>query len=738
MLPNARINFYLGVKAAIGVNSAAMKSPFQISLSVASLILLPICAPAALQIKVAEQFARYDANQDGKLSPEEVKAAPWAALLEGADADGDKFLTTDEIYDQLGRASAEQLRAAVPSDEEVERRFKAGDKNQDGQLSAEELGKLSWLLRMDRNDDGLVSWPEIKRSLAKLPPPTSPEAVASAPPPPFPVPVPDLKSPRILRPAEHQIGRRIALDASWKHDPKAKVTVLALVSTTCPVSKRYVPELQRLAKTFSAQGVEFHFLTTTKTEDPTSLNLPGQVHAGENATLLAALGATCSTDTFVLDAAQTLVYRGAIDDQYGLGYSKPEPSQRYLVTALQALLSQQEIIHAATEAPGCALEVKPMEEPTDAITYHNRVSRIIQANCLECHHQGGVAPFALETLDQVKAKAGMIRKVISSGAMPPWMAEPLPKAAHSLWERDRSLVSADRAALLAWLDHGKPEGAAAEAPLPRSPHKEWMIGTPEVVYQIPQPIAIKAEGIMPYQNVTVETLLKEDRWVQAWEVQPSAREVVHHVLVFVKPPDGKKKSHGDAYLAAFVPGNNYVSYPPGYGKYLPAGSRLRFQIHYTPNGTATTDQVKVGLKFTQGPAAHVVEVIPVAQPKLRIPAGAANHAESATTPVPVAVELLGFMPHMHVRGKSFRYDITLPTGETQNLLNIPRYDFNWQIAYRYQNPPILPAGSKIKAIGWYDNSTGNPANPDATRTVTWGEQTTDEMMIGYVEYALVK
>ena len=694
--------------------------------------------PAAQQIKVGEQFAQYDANHDGKLSPEEVKAAPYAAMLAGADANGDQQLTLGEIYDHLGRSSAEKLRTAIPTDEQLEQDFKAGDKNQDGQLSAEELGKLNWLLKLDRNDDGLVSWPEIKLAMSKLPAPAPKETFPATPPPPFNVPEPDLKAPRILRPAEHRIGRRIPLESSWKHDPQAKATVLALVSTTCPISKRYVPELIRLAQKFSAEGVEFHFLTTTKTEDPATLNLPGQIHPGENQSMLAALGATCSTDVFVLDAAQTLVYRGAIDDQYGLGYNKPEATQHYLTQALEALLAKTEISTPATEAPGCALDVAPVAASTTGETYHNRISRIIQTNCLECHQQGGVAPFQLETLDQVKAKAGMIRKVVEKGTMPPWMAAPVANATHSIWAGDRSLMAEDRTALLNWLSNGKPEGVASEAPLPRQPHQEWMIGTPDTIYQIPQPIAVKAEGVMPYQNVTIETNLTEDKWVQSWEVQPTAREVVHHVLVFVKSPQGKKQPGRDEYLAAFVPGHNHITYPRGYGKYLPAGSRLRFQIHYTPNGTATSDQVRVGMKFNPGKPDHVVEVIPIAQSKLRIPPGASHHAESATVPVPAPVELLGFMPHLHLRGKAFRYDVTLPSGETQNLIDIPHYDFNWQLAYRYQYPPILPSGSKIRAIGWYDNSAANPANPDATKLVTWGDQTTDEMMIGYVEYALAK
>jgi hypothetical protein len=376
------------------------------------------------------------------------------------------------------------------------------------------------------------------------------------------------------------------------------------------------------------------------------------------------------------------------------------------------------------------------------ITYHNRISRIVQAHCVECHRAGGVAPFRLETYDDVVAHAGMIRKVVEKGTMPPWFAAPAAEGTPSPWANDRTVPAADKADLLGWLKSERPKGDAADAPLSRAYADGWLIGKPDAVFEFPTPVAVKASGTMPYQTVTVATKLTEDRWVKAVEVRPSAREVVHHVLVFVRPPgkdDADDRRDGAAeerkgFFAVYVPGQSVLSYPDGFAKRLPRGSLLRFQMHYTPNGTATEDRTRIGLVFAELPPQFEVKVAGIVNPKLSIPPGADNHPEPAALRVPTTVTALGFLPHMHVRGKAFRYEITPPGGKTETVLDIPRYDFNWQLYYRLAEPRPLPPGTVVKATGWYDNSTKNPANPDATKTVRWGPQTTDEMMLGYLEY----
>ncbi len=716
-----------------------------------ALLLFPLAVLHAAEPRAAgwldARFAAMDADHDGKLSTAE--AAPLAALLGGADADKDSFITLDEVKAHLARETGKKLRDSVKSLADMEERFKQLDKNGDGTLDAEERKSVSWLMYLDTDQDGKLTLDEARKALAKFTggnggtPPTelAPvyEPAGSSP----------RQQPRPLKPGDCGIATRIpdcevaGLEGGARHLAEfagSRGTVIALVSTSCPVGRRYLPALARLEKEYAAKGFGFVFLAPNDTDSAADLKAAGLsaaiCRANESSPALAALGARSTTDVFVLDAARTLVYRGAIDDQYGLGYSRDRPETRLLVSALDAVLAGKSVALPATEAPGCALEVKPAPaaEP-GLVTWHNQISRLVQANCLECHRTGGVAPFQLETLEQVSAKAGMIKKMVTQGQMPPWFASAPAAGRHTPWLNDRSLTPAARDMLLTWLDHGRQAGNPAEAPLPRTWPGEWTIGTPDVTVQIPQPIAVKAEGTMPYQEVTVDPHIDGEKYVSAWEVLPTAREVVHHVLVFVT--QAGKRGHGDdtgSFLAVFVPGNNSAVYPAGFAKHLPAGSKLHFQIHYTPNGKATEDQVRVGLRFAAEKPAHIIEVAGIAKPGISIPPGADNHAEAAGLPVMFDVKVLGFMPHMHVRGKAFRYEVILPGGEVRTLLDVPRYDFNWQLAYHYAEPPTIPAGSTLRATGWYDNSSGNPANPDPAKTVKWGRQTYEEMMLGYVEY----
>ncbi len=605
-------------------------------------------------------------------------------------------------------------------------------------------------------------------------------------------------TPRILRPGDHGVGQRVVLPA-WRDvegrdgrfSSPSKGIVVAMTSSTCPLSRKYLPVLARLAETYEPQGIRFVLLAAneppledaivraakasesagTPVRDPLreliSAVAPRMTCVRENSLALARLlGAGTTTDVLLIDAAGTVRYHGAVDDQYGLDYAKDAARHRYLANAIDALLAGKRPLIEATAAPGCVLDLaegdaKPRSsaasvsasltsQPTPVklatgtlpatsvvpVTYHNRVSRILQRNCVECHRAGGLAPFALETAGQVAANKAMIQQVVKQERMPPWFA----RDGHGpvRWLNDRSLAAADRADLLAWLEAGLPEGDPTDAPLPLPVPGEWQIGKPDLVVKLPRAVAVKAEGTMPYQHLVVETGLTEDRWVEAFEVRPSRREVVHHVLVFVIDGNGRRggqePNEQSGFFAAYVPGNSSQAYPVGFAKKLPKGARLLFQMHYTPNGQATEDQTQLALRFAKEPPQHVVETVGIANTRIRIPPRADSHAERATLRVPRDSVVLAFMPHMHLRGKAFRYEAKFTDGRIETLLDIPRYDFNWQLQYRLAEPLLVKAGTNLEVTGWFDNSERNPANPDPDRTVRWGPQTFDEMLLGYIEY----
>jgi mono/diheme cytochrome c family protein len=627
---------------------------------------------------------------------------------------------------------------------EIEASFKQLDRDENGKVTRQESDNAKWFDRGDENQDGELTLEEAVRRLS------AGVEKHESPGPEVPPPDDSLKEqPQVLKAADHGVGRRVPefvvkdlARQAVKPLAGSKATVVVCFGASCPISRKFGPEMARLEAEYGRKNIEFVFLSPLDGVESGDLRefvatyaLKSPVISGATGGLTSALRPTTTTEVFVLDAARTLVFRGALNDQYGLGYSKPAATRHYLRDALDAVLRGERPPIEATTAPGCALELEeslPVTATTP--TYHREISRIMQAHCVECHREGGLGPFSLESLKDLEEHAGMIRKQVERGAMPPWFAAP---GVHGIFSNDRSLPEADKTALLAWLQSGRPLGDPAEAPLPRTFPEGWSMGTPDVVFQIPEPVAIQAEGTMPYQDRVVETSLTEERWVQGYEILPTAPEVVHHVIVKVHPKDSslRRRDEGEEeFFAAYVPGNSHRMLTPGYAKRLPAGSRLSFQIHYTPNGKATTDQVKIGLIFAKELPRHEVHVAAVVQPQLKIPPGEANHVETKRQIIPVNMNITAFMAHMHVRGKSFKYELTTPDGRTETLLDIPRYDFNWQLQYDYAQPKFIPRGSTMTITAVFDNSSGNPANPDPTKTVRWGDQTYDEMMIGYVEH----
>lgn len=664
--------------------------------------------------------------------------------------------------------------AQDPPGARVERRFAELDRNDDGRVTPDELPAKVIFRRLDLDGDGAITKPEAiegvrKGALRDLQGRMGAPAPAGSPAGPgdraaAPAEPPVRSGPRPLRPGDHGVGRRVGglafEDLAGKpHDlatiGAGRIVVLAMTSTSCPISRKYLPRLAELAAA-NGERIAWVLVNPVATDTPADMRAAADRLGGKaiyvhdpTGRLAAAVGAASTTDVVVLAADRTIAYHGAIDDQYGFGYSIDAPRRMYLSDALAALASGAAPPVAATEAPGCVLE-KPAEAAAAAVTYTARIARIVDRHCVECHRDGGAGPFPLDTYEDLSAHAGMVREVVARGTMPPWFAvdppaDPETGRVHTPWANDRSLAEAEKRDLLDWLAGGKPIGDPADAPRPRPRGGPggWQIGTPDAVFEFAEPVPVKATGVMPYQTVFVETHLPEDRWVRAIEVRPGARDVVHHALIHLAGGDEQGSDPRDAaaeerggFWGEYVPGQNTLVYPDGFAKKLPKGARLRFQMHYTPNGTATTDRTRVGVIYAQEPPRHEVRVAGIVNARISIPPGAADHREEASLRLPFDATILGFLPHMHLRGKACRYELVRGDGSRSTLLDIPRYDFNWQLLYRRHEPLALEAGDTLVFTAWFDNSPGNPANPDPTKTVRWGPQTSDEMHLGYVEYFL--
>ena len=561
----------------------------------------------------------------------------------------------------------------------------------------------------------------------------------------------DLKqAPRPVDPRLYRVGELIE-DLSFTDiegkagklsDYKGKPLVIAMTNTTCPICKKYGPTLAELHKELADKGVALLLLNTSALDTPeiareavAKYKFASRYVLDAKGELAAALRANSTGDCFVLDGARTLAYRGAVDDQYGLGYALEKPRRQYLRDAVASVLAGQVPYWRATWAPGCDLEFKPAAGST-TITWHNRVSRIIEQNCQECHRKGENGPFELMTYADVKANAPTIKREVRKGTMPPWFAT----KEHGDWYNDRSLSERDKSDLVSWLENGMPEGDAADAPAARNWPEGWRIGKPDEIVSIPKEFSIPAKGTVPYQYTYVGTAFGEDKWVQAMEIRSTAPQAVHHVLIFLLYPMNHpraKEQPNDAggtrgYFMGMVPGQGHIVFPQGMGKFLPKGARMVFQVHYTTNGEELKDKTSIGMIWCKEKPATEIKTIGISNERFRIPPGADNHEVRAVRKLDKALRIESFMPHMHVRGKAYRYEVQYPDGKTEVLLDIPRYDFNWQLLYILREPKDLPKGSTLICTGWFDNSDKNPANPDPKAEVRFGEQTWDEMQIGYI------
>jgi len=371
-------------------------------------------------------------------------------------------------------------------------------------------------------------------------------------------------------------------------------------------------------------------------------------------------------------------------------------------------------------------------------TFSKDVAPILFNRCAECHRSGEAAPMALTSYQEARPWAKAIKQAVLARKMPPWLADPH----YGAFGNERRLSDSDIQTIAAWADGGAPEGNAKQTPAVPAFETGWNIGKPDVVIDIGRDYEVPASGTVAYQYFTVQSNFTEDKWVEAAEVRPDKRAIIHHILVFIQEPAGpnpeQQRSTGGIgnLLVGYAPGEQPSRFEPGTARLVKAGSKLLFQVHYTPNGKPATDRSLIGLKFAKEPPKFRSITASATNRQFLIPAGDPNYEVKSTWTARQDVTLLGLMPHMHVRGKDFKYTIVYPDGREEVLLNVPKYDFNWQLQYELKSPIALPKGTRIDCVAHYDNSPNNKYNPDPAKDVKWGDQTWEEMMMGFFTYSI--
>jgi hypothetical protein len=396
-------------------------------------------------------------------------------------------------------------------------------------------------------------------------------------------------------------------------------------------------------------------------------------------------------------------------------------------------------------------------------TFYRDVLPILEQHCQSCHRVGGIAPMPFETYQETQAFAAAIRRATQDRSMPPWFADPKV----GKFSNDPSLGAAEIATLAAWAEAKSPAGEKKDAPPARHWSESWSIPKPDLVLKMPQAVPIPASGDIEYTYEIVPTSFKEGRWVQIAEVLPALRSNVHHAVVYVRPadsnwmrpapvgvpftastlsdPEDRRGAHwtDSDVLLVYAPGSSPDAWPDKMAKFIPAGSDLVFQMHYTANGRAASDQSSIGLIFSKQAPEQRVLTLQLTNDHFAIPPGAPDYRVEARGTLPNDATLLSFFPHMHLRGKRFEYNLIRrntsvegrPEYEIEPLLRA-NYHFHWQMSYRLAEPRFLRAGTELQAVAWYDNSKANAHNPDANAEVRWGEQTYDEMMVGFFDVAV--
>jgi mono/diheme cytochrome c family protein len=365
-----------------------------------------------------------------------------------------------------------------------------------------------------------------------------------------------------------------------------------------------------------------------------------------------------------------------------------------------------------------------------SVTFTKDVAPIVYKSCVECHRPTMFAPMSLATYDDARPYARSIKAKVVARQMPPWGADP----AHGTFKNDPRLTDKEIQTIVDWVDAGAPKGDDADMPKMPQFAEGWSIGKPDAIFAMDQEYTIPATGEVPYLYFRVPTHLTEDKWIQAIEIKPGARAQVHHVLAFTQPagqPIREGGALGPTNIGGVTPNKPGLVFPPGVARLLLGKQDIILQMHYTTNGKSAVDRTQVGIIYAKEPPSRIAAGGMALNPRFVIPPNDGNYEVRATQVIAKDTVLTSLTPHMHVRGKDMTYIAYYPDGTKETLLSVPKYDFTWQITYELAQPKTLPAGTKVEVIAHYDNSANNKFNPDPSKEVKWGDQTWEEMMIGF-------
>jgi hypothetical protein len=523
----------------------------------------------------------------------------------------------------------------------------------------------------------------------------------------------------------------------------SNAVVVVIAGNGCPIVRQSITKIRALRGKLATNGVAFWMLNANTQDDAKSIaHEASEFHVGsipilkdEHQLVARALGVTRTAEAIAISTKDwTIFYRGAIDDQLTEGAQKPQPTQKFLETALKEFLAGKPVSNPKTPVKGCRIDFADVPaDQAPQVSYTKEVAPLLEQKCVHCHSPGNIGPFVMSNYKKVRGWSEMIREVVLAKRMPPWHADPH----FGVFSNDRSLTPDETKTLLRWIDQDCPRGEGADSLEKERPAStQWVLGQPDIVVPLPKTQDVPANGVLPYRYVDSDWEMPQDAWLRAAVVRPDNRRVVHHVIVRVRyPDDARDKPEEEVLFTSWAPGNTTPEFPAGTGKFLPKGSRFNFELHYNTSGKPEIDRSEVGLYFAKEPPRMVLETRTAEDRDFSIPPGEADSRSHCVYGFKRDAIIYDLIPHMHLRGSWFQYEALYPDGRRELLLRVPNYDFDWQTEYRLAQPKRVPAGTWLLCTGGFDNSARNPHNPDPSKRVRWGLQSFDEMFMGFMNVA---
>jgi len=534
---------------------------------------------------------------------------------------------------------------------------------------------------------------------------------------------------------------------SWYGDQKA--VVIFVQGNGCPIVRNSVPELSAIRDAYAEQGVQFFMLNPQPQDtresiaaEAADLGYDFPILLDESQLIAESLGIDRTSETFIINPeTREVIYRGPIDDRLHYETQKAEAKNHYLRDALDAYLAGEALPGNVPEAPGCLITFAARDAHEKAApSYSADIAPILETHCVKCHHDGGIAPWAMSDHRMVQGWSRMMKEVLLTRRMPPGQLDP--HVGRPIQEA-AGLSPQELQTLVHWIDAGAP-GDDQPDPLEALAFSDakFSLGEPDIVLTVPAQ-DIPATGVLDYRYVPVPLNLDEDIWIRAVEYVPGDRQVLHHIITYLSSPADRTAGVeqddgglGDS-LGGFAPGRQPDIWRDDSGALIRAGSSLLLQMHYTTTGKATVDQTQIGIYLHDEPPKYVMSGGSAGQRRFLIPPRAKEYKIEGVQEFERDALLYGLMPHMHYRGKYMKYVAEYPDGSSEILLSVPKYDFNWQFNYQLEEPVFLPAGTRLIAKGAMDNSDRNPYNPNPNIPVRFGLQTMHEMFFGFTSYRYV-